>query len=459
MSVDLVIRGKVATPDAVLENGWVAIEGRTIHSVGTGEAPEARDTHDAGDAYILPGVVDGQTHAGSYLGLPGIEPTTRSAIAGGVTTLVDMPYDNPAPLSSSAQLSAKVEAIHRYAHANVALYGTVMPGQPLDEVSRLIDSGVIGFKISAFESSPTRFPRIDAAMTLDLLEALAATDLPLGLHNEDQEIVRAHVARARVAGSNGIAAHSPSRPPAAELASTAHFLELAASAGAHAHIVHISVPRGFQLVDHYARDGYRATGELCVHYLWFDPERDGNELGPRMKVNPPIRPGQIDALWQELFEGRIAFVSSDHSSWPIDNKFTDSIFDAGAGVPGMETLLPAFFTAAKDRGTDAARMTADQLSARPSRFFGLYPQKGVLQAGADADIAIFEEAETVWDSSRAQDGLRWSPYDGRRFAGRVARTYLGGQLAYDGTSVVNTPGDGRFVARGTSKWFQQDKAR
>lgn len=459
MSVDLVIKGTVVTPDATLKNGWVAVEGRTIHAVGTGEAPVAKEIYEAGDAYVLPGIIDGQTHAGSYLGLPGIEPTTRSAIAGGVTTLVDMPYDSPEPLSSSAHLATKVEAIHRYAHANVALYGTVMPGQSLDEVSRLAEGGVVGFKISAFESSPTRFPRIDAAMTLDLLEALAATDLPLGLHNEDQEIVRARVARARAAGHNGIAAHSPSRPPAAELAATAQFLELAACAGAHAHIVHISLPRGFHLVDHYVRDGYRATGELCVHYLWFDPERDGDELGARMKVNPPIRPGQIDALWQELIEGRIAFVSSDHSSWPIDNKFTDSIFEAGAGIPGMETLLPAFFTAAKARGADAARMSAAHLSERPAKFFGLYPRKGVLQAGADADIAVFAESEMGWDSSRAEDGLRWSPYDGRRFSGRVVRTYLGGCLAYDGKSIVNRPGAGRFVARGASKWFQENPAQ
>ena len=104
MSVDLVIKGAVVTPDATLKNGWVAIEGRTIYAVGTGEAPEAREIHEAGRAYILPGIIDGQTHAGSYLGLPGIEPTTRSAIAGGVTTLVDMPYDNPEPLSSCAHL-------------------------------------------------------------------------------------------------------------------------------------------------------------------------------------------------------------------------------------------------------------------------------------------------------------------------------------------------------------------
>ena len=457
MSVDLVIRGRIVTPGETVAHGFVAVEGGRIAAVGAGEGPDAREIHDAGEAYVFPGIIDGQTHAGSYQGLAGIEPTTRSAIAGGVTTLVDMPYDNPEPLSSVAHLDAKIEAIHRLAHANVALYATVMPGQPLDEVAKLAARGVVAFKISAFESSPTRFPRIDAAMTLDLLEALARTDLPLGLHNEDQEIVRARVTRARAEGKNGIAAHSPSRPPAAELASTAHFLELGASAGAHAHIVHISVPRGFQLVEHYAGDGYRATGELCVHYLWFDPERDGEALGARMKVNPPIRPGQIDAIWRALVEGRVAFTSSDHSSWPIDNKFTDSIFDAGAGVPGMETLLPAFFTVAKERGADAAQLTAAQLCERPARFFGLLPQKGALVPGADADIAIFAEGEHVWDASRAEDGLRWSPYDGRRFAGRVTRTYLAGALAYDGETIVNAPGSGRYVARGASRWFEETR--
>ncbi|MBB4062850.1 dihydroorotase [Gellertiella hungarica] len=455
MTIDLVIRGRIITPQTVIDNGWVAIRGSTILAIGKGDPPDAVSVHDTGRSLVLPGIIDGQTHAGSYLGLPGIEPTTRSAIAGGVTTIVDMPYDNPAPLSSAEHLAAKIEAVERHAHCDVALYGTVMPGQPLDAVKLLADGGVVAFKISAFESSPTRFPRIDAGLTLDLLEALSATDLPLGLHNEDQEIVRSRIARARAAGENGIDAHSPSRPPAAELASTAHFLELAASAGAHAHIVHISTPRGFRLVDNYARDGFRATGELCVHYLWFDPAEHGRELGARMKVNPPIRPGQIEALWQELVEGRIAFVSSDHSSWPIDNKFTDSIFDAGAGVPGMETLLPAFYTAAARRGVDAALMTAEYLAERPARFFGLYPRKGALMPGADADIAILAEEDDIWDSSRARDGLRWSPYDGRRFVARVAATYHAGRLAYDGRTVLNTPGSGRYLRRGESTWFQE----
>eukprot|EP01037_Dinobryon_pediforme_P022072 gene22072-23111_t len=258
-------------------------------------APDAAEIFDAGDALVLPGVIDGQTHAGSYGGLKGIASTTRSAVAGGITTIVDMPYDNPAPLSTPQTLDEKVVAIGEYAHANVALYATIMPGQSTDVVPDLIAGGIVAFKISGFESSPTRFPRIPADLMLDLFEALADTTIPLGIHNEDQEIVRARIARARAAGRDGIEAHSDSRPPAAELGSTAQFLEIGATTGAHAHIVHLTSSRGFQLVDNYLQDGFRATGELCIHYLWFDPAVDGVALGARMKVNPPIRPGQIDA--------------------------------------------------------------------------------------------------------------------------------------------------------------------
>ena len=454
MTLDLVIRGTAVLPDGPVENAWIGVAAGKIVAIGSGEAPAATETFDAGDDLIIPGVIDGQTHATSYGGLPGIRSTTRSAIAGGVTTLVDMPYDNPAPLNTPARLADKVAAIEEHAHANMALYGTILPGQPATEADKLIEGGVVAFKISTFESSPTRFPRIAADQMLAVFNALSDTVLPLGVHNEDQEIVHAYIAAAKAAGEDGIEAHSASRPPAAELAATAQFLELGASAGAHAHIVHLTTARGLQLVDNYLADGFRATGELCVHYLWFDPERDGAELGARMKVNPPIRPGQIDALWEEILAGRVAFVSSDHSSWPIDNKFTPSIFEAGAGVPGLETLLPAFYTAADERGLDAAAITVDQLCERPAKFFGLWPEKGAIRIGGDADLVVLSRKSQVWDSKKAHDELNWSPFDGREFSVTVTRTYLGGALAWDGEAVVNKPGAGRYVRRGSSHWFE-----
>ncbi|RVA15993.1 dihydroorotase, partial [Mesorhizobium sp. M7D.F.Ca.US.004.03.1.1] len=317
-----------------------------------------------------------------------------------------------------------------------ALYGTILPGQPASAVKDMIAGGVVAFKVSTFESNPIRFPRIPPDQILDIFEALAGTSLPLGVHNEDQEIVRARIAAARASGQNGIKAHAASRPLAAELAATAQFLELGADAAAHAHIVHLTSRRGFRLVHNYLQDGYRSTGELCVHYLWFDPAVD-EALGARIKVNPPIRPGEINALWQDVVDGRVAFVSSDHSSWPIDNKLTQSIFDAGAGMPGLETLLPAFFTGAERRGFDAAALTLQYLCARPAKFFGLWPRKGTIKVGADADLTVLSRATNIWDSAKAQDELNWSPFDGKEFTVSVARTYVGGQLAWDGNEILN----------------------
>ncbi len=270
------------------------------------------------------------------------------------------------------------------------------PVKTWGEIDGLIAGGVVAFKISTFESNPIRFPRIQTPQILEIFEALAPTSIPLGVHNEDQDMVHAFMEKAKKEGKNGLVAHSESRPAAAEMSATAQFLELGAAAHAHAHIVHLTTARGFQLVDNYAFDGYRATGELCVHYLWFDPESDGEALGAKMKVNPPIRPGEIDALWDEVLAGRVALISSDHSSWPIDNKLTPSIFDAGAGIPGMETLLPCFYTAAEQRGLSAAVLTAEMLCERPARFFGLWPQKGAIQLGADADFAVLSRMPMVW---------------------------------------------------------------
>ena len=451
--MDLLLRGTIVTPTETLHGGWVAVDGGRIAAIGQGaDAPEAQECVDYGDALILPGVIDGQTHATSYKGLEGIADTTRAALAGGVTTLVDMPYDNPLPLDRPERLRAKIDAIAQHSHADMALYGTATAETGTAQMQALMDGGVCAFKISSFESSPTRFPRIGADLVLDMMELLAATDIPLGLHNEDQEIVRARTQHARNTGHDGIEAHCDARPIAAELAATAQFLALAQATGAHAHPVHLTGAACFDQVAAFAAMGTRATGEVCVHYLWLDAARDGGRLGARVKVNPPIRAGQVDGLWQAMLGGRVAFTSSDHSSWPIDNKLTASIFDAGAGVPGLQTLLPVLFTAAEARGYDAAQLSASQLCTRPAQFFGL-DRKGSIAVGKDADFAVVERGSFPFDEATALDGLKWSPFHGETFSARVAATYLRGRAVWDGTDILNRAGSGQFVARGPSGWF------
>lgn len=444
---DLVVSGNIVTPAGIVGEGWIGIEGEKITAAGQGAPPDAIQVHEYPGKWIISGVIDGQTHAGSYGGLKGLESTTRSAVAGGVTTIVDMPYDNPNPLNSIERLKAKIEAVESLGHCDVALYATVTRDKGTTEVRALIAAGVCAFKISSFESHPDRFPRIPTDQTFALLEALAPTDLPLGLHNENQEIVRAATKKMRAQRRNDISAHADARPEAAELAATAEFLELGAVTGGHVHLVHLSSARGYELVERYRNAGTRATAELCVHYLTFDPKTDGTELGAKMKVNPPIRPGARDGLYSALTKKQIKFVSSDHSSWPLDSKLTDSIHDAGAGIPGLETLLPSFYSELTQHNEDAIVATAHYLSEAPAKFFGLWPQKGSLHIGAYADIAILEQGSFVHDSAVAHDDLNWSPYDGHRFDVRVVGTFVRGRHAWDGDRILSKPGMGHYVRR------------
>jgi allantoinase len=447
MNFDRIVCGTLVLPDRLLPHGWVAISGEHIAALGRGPVPEAGAIEDFGDALIFPGFVDGQTHATSYKGLPGFEATSQAALAGGITTMVDMPYDNPDPLNTMERFEKKAEAVERFSHCDVALYGTVAPGQGTSEMMGLAKAGVCAFKISSIESHPVRFPRLPADDMLAILKASVETGLPVGLHNEDQEIVRSAIAALKAAGKTTPEWHEPSRPLAAEMAATAHFLELGHATGAHVHIVHISHPRGYDLVARYRDEGVRATGEMCVHYLHFDAARDVGRLGARMKVSPPIRSGVQDALWQTLADGKIALVSSDHSSWPVDNKLVPSIFDAGAGIPGLETLVPSFYTDLAERVANPAQILYEQVCEKPAKLFGLWGRKGALVPGFDADIAVVETGSFPFDASATHDGLNWSPYDGETFAARVKTTFLRGRKVWDGEQVTGSADFGRVVKR------------
>lgn len=446
-----IIAGRIVAPSAAPVAGWLAVSNSKIAALGTGMPPEGVPVDDFGDAYVLPGVIDGQTHAGSQIGFPGIAPTTIAAVMGGVTTIVDMPYDEPDPVVNAGLLAQKIAAIGEHALCDVALYGTV-PKQPLATgVADLVAGGVCGFKISSFEAHAHRFPRIDNAATLDLMRMLAPTGLPLCLHNEDQDIVARATAALRAQGRTAPSWHSASRPEVAELVAIANFLELGRHTGCRLHIVHISMAEGFDLVRRYRDEGVVATGEMCVHYLQLDADEHTPVLGGLMKVNPPIRAGQRSALWSVLEDGDAAFVSSDHSAWPLERKTSEVIFDVAAGMPGLETLLPAFFTGAADRysADAAARMSALYLSDAPAQFFGL-ECKGRLAPGMDADIAVLVPNPAVYDARRNTQGPGWSAFDGTTFAGAIAATYVRGKRLWDGNRVSTDHGWGRFVPRGSA---------
>ena len=347
---DTIVCGTVVVPLGALPTGWIAIDGERIAAVGTGAPPPARLVLDYTGKLVLPGLVDGHMHTSSAIGWPGIEGATRSAAAGGITTCVDMPYDMPQAVTTAEILAEKIGWVNRTAHVDVALYGTIAKNGGAAAIAGLAEAGVCSFKLSTYEYDAVRFPRIDHPAMLEAFAAIAKTGLPVSVHNEDQELVERLTADARAAGKTDAIMHCLTRPPLAETMADNEIFEIGLETGAHVHIAHSSVARGFAIAEGFRRVGGKATGEACIQYLCMT-EADIVRLGGRGKCNPPFRTeAEVERMWQAMEAGLVAYVSTDHAPWPADRKASADIFACGAGLTGLQSFAPLMFTLLQERG-------------------------------------------------------------------------------------------------------------
>lgn len=446
---DRVILGDLVLPDGVLPGGYVAVRAEAIAAIGQGAPPPAAEIADHRGRLVLPGLVDGHMHTSSALGWAGIEGATMSAAAGGVTTCVDMPYDVPRPVTDAGILAEKIAVVERTAHVDVALYGTITKTGGVDAIAGMAEGGVCSFKLSTYEYDAVRFPRIDHPTMVAAFREIAKTGLMVGVHNEDQEIVERLSAEAKAAGNTSPIWHARTRPPLCETMADLEIFEIGLETGAHVHIAHSSLARGFEIAEVFRRMGGKASGEACIQYLCMT-EEDLVRLQGFGKCNPPFRTAaEIERMWQALEAGQVAYVSTDHAPWPRERKtYTGDIFACGAGLTGMQSFAPLMYTLLAERGLSPTLM-ARYCAERPARFHGLFPKKGAIRLGADADLLVLETGDFTFDEASIQDRpeAKWSPYHGRAMKARVAATFLRGQPIWDGSRVLAHPGVGRFVKR------------
>ncbi len=431
------ISGRILQLDGTTRRAGVTVKDGRIQEWSE---PGGRDpgSLDFGDALLLPGAVDVHVHTRSYAD-EGIELCTRAAAAGGVTTIVDMPYDATGPIDSLAAFQAKVADVEREAVIDVALWATVPPRGPIDEVQDLVDAGAAAFKLSTFETHPQRFPRIPDAQLLAAFAAIARAGGLAGVHAENDEIVRAGIDAEQAAGNGSDPlAHARSRPPVAETEAIARCLELARATGVRLHICHVSTPRGVELIARARADGVDVSGETCPHYLLLD-ERALSARGGEAKINPPLRDAPLSPDGLEL-------ISSDHVGWPPERKHGPDIFALASGAPGVELIVPLVYDAL------GAAALVRLVSEAPAQRFGLWPRKGSLAPGADADLLVLDPgAEWEIDPAALVTAAGWSPYSGRRLKGRVIAAFSRGRLVWDGERVLGAPGDGAFVRAGEQR--------
>jgi allantoinase len=443
---DLVLKGTLVLPDRIVPAGFVAVRDGRVAMLGHGAMPGARARHDLGDALVMPGAIDAQVHSLSQKDQEDFIWSTRAAAAGGVTTIVDMPYDEGDLVCSGAQVRAKAAHAAEQARVDFALYGTIDPEEGPVRIAEQADAGVAAFKFSTFGTDPKRFPRIPPPLLAECFAEVAKTGLTAGVHNENDEYVRAAMAKVRAAGITDYTAHGLSRPPLTELLAMHEIYEIGAQTGCPAHVVHCSLSRGYEIAAAYRAQGHAATVECLVHYLTLDEETDARRLGGRSKCNPPIRPrAEVEALWRQLAAGNVTLLSTDHVSWSLDRKTNPDMLANASGLPGLETMIPLFVMGALARGVSLG-WGARLMALNPARHFRIDHVKGALEPGKDADIAVLTPEPHVYDAARTGNNVAgWSPFDGMTLPYRVAATYSRGELVYDGTTVLGAPGRGRFV--------------
>jgi len=442
---DLAVKGDIALPDGtVLDSGWLGVKDGVIAEVSASPLT-ATETVDASGHLILPGFVDAHVHTRSCVD-EGITATTTAAAAGGTTTIVDMPFDKPdRPVNSADRLAAKIAEVHTEALVDVALYATFAPEGDLGVLGELAAGGAAGFKVSTIEVDPVRFPRIPDGRLYEAFQEISRTGLPVAAHQENQEIVFAQAEAFQARGDTAPIDHALSRPPVAEAEAAGRLLELAHWTGAHLHMVHGTLPRTFDLIEWNRAQGTRATGETCLQYLLLSMEALRSQ-GGRAKCNPPLRAQEhVDGLWELMRNGVIDIVTSDHSPYPLHRKETENIFDAYAGMPGVETLGSLLYSEGVARGRIDLKRFLELVCSGPADVFG-FSRKGRLKVGADADFIVFDpDAEWTVEDAATHYAVGWTPYHGRDVQGRVVSTWLRGRCIFEDGDVVAVPGAGRFV--------------
>ncbi|WP_406386153.1 dihydroorotase [Streptomyces sp. NBC_01618] len=451
-ATDTVIAGVVQAPDGTFTRGQVSITDGVITEVRTGDSgpPVAGRFIDVGNAFVLPGAVDAHVHSYSYAG-EGLRASTSAAAAGGVTTIVEMPFDATGPVNSAERVESKLALVSDEAVVDVALLGTLEPGGGWRRAAELIEAGVVGFKVSLFDTDPFRFPRISDAELLDVMKAVGETGSTLCTHAENNEIIKALLADEANQGSTDPRVHGRTRPPVSETLGVLTAMEIAAHQGNALHLCHLSLGRSAELVSWYQSQGVDITFETCPHYLLFTEDDMLSQRG-RLKINPPLRnDAEREAMWTAVGGGVASVISSDHAPWPLKLKENDRVLANHSGVPGTETLVATTLGACLRRHGAGPEFvtTVEALTANPADRYGIGHRKGRLAPGYDADIMVLTAADD-WqiDEGALHSKAGWSPYNKYAPGARVTLTLSRGSVVWSTEAgLVGAPGRGEPVCR------------
>jgi dihydropyrimidinase len=416
------------------------------------------DVIDASGLLVLPGLVDPHTHllldTGTARTADDFTSGSASAAAGGVTTYLDFA---PQLLRQSflEALAARQTLIEgrSYVDYGIHLNITQLPASWHADLEALVDAGVTSAKIYTTYRDTIFYA--DDWTWYQLMERSGAAGLLVQVHAENDAIVEGMARQLVAAGKHSLRYHGQARPAVAETEAVSRGLFFSQSTGSPVYFVHLSSPDSVDVVSAGREAGVPAIAETCPHYLVLDESCYGGNDAARFVMTPPLRDAESrERLWERLQRGAIQSIGSDHCGFAlVERQGIDDFTRISPGIPGVETSLLLVYTfgvkTGRLRSSDLIRL----LCQNPAKIFGLWPKKGTIAAGSDADLVLFDPTpERVLNAKELHSRAGFSPYEGMRLSGRVTTTILRGQVVYRNGEVVGPADRGQFQKCQPFRW-------
>ena len=422
---------RVVFPDGV-RPATIEIQDGRIAAIGPFGSAEI----DAGEKYLLPGLVDTHVHINEpgRTEWEGFATASRAAAAGGYTTLIDMPLNNLPETTTVENLRLKEGAARGQSMVDYGFWGGVVADNQ-EHIASLASAGVLGYKCFLVHPGIDGFTMVNGCQLEAAMPAVAKSGLPLLTHAELPEPIEEATARLKSENRDwrNYACYLASRPDVAEVQAIRLMINMARRFGAKVHIVHLSSVEPLADLKRARAEGVPITVETCPHYLRFSAEdiEDGSTVH---KCAPPIRPRvNREKLWQALMDGDIDLIATDHSPClpEMKRRGEGNFLEAWGGIASLQIALPVIWTEAQQRGIDIEHVTR-WMCEQPAKLAGLDRRKGAIRVGVDADLVVFDpDAQKRVDPAKLHHRHPITPYSGEMLTGLLEMTFVRGEKVFD----------------------------